>query len=776
MGTAAPRGFRLLDARERQLSWAVALVTVAAPVAIGGAHPLTQVVLGGAALALFGLYFAMRGGRPLRPVPYATVAILALGFTVLQVVPLPGSLVAWLSPRSYEIHAGVDLAARWMPVSVDAPATWLACARGIGCLALLQLVGGFVNSRRRATRLLTVVAATAGAIALTAIVQRLVGASSILGFYRPRSQPGFGVFGTFVNVNHAASMLGLGALVAAGLAVEAAGRQRALFTILSIVSTTAVLSTASRGGLFALALAGSLFAVVLTARSIGIGRALVAAATVVTVVAVATFSANSDLRHRLADPTALVHNQKTRGWVEGLEAATAYRWTGAGRGAFGAAIGAFRTNDEGVRLVYPENIVVQMAAEWGIPFTLLVMAMIIVTTARLAPAVVRSSPSLLAGACGVFFVVVHDLTDFGLEFPGVAFPTVVILGVVVGRIGDAKRDEVPRAARYSLWLVAGAAVAVSIVFGISAFHSRHSSDADFARLHAAVDNHTLDEAALHAAILRHPADDYLELLAAKVSFEQKRPDALRHVNRALLLHPTNWQAHRLAALILMSIDRPAQAALEYRLALENGMSFDVRELVRVLRMHVVEAVPQTPARLIALAQVLYAMNMRREADAAAKRAVDLSDSREALLIERTQLALDRDSRDALRPAVNELLVGAESVDAFVLAARALSRLGDHARAQTAVRDGLRRYPNNVALQLVAIDVRLAAADVDAAREMLKHLGMSDLTLPERQHAEDLLAQVADRTGDVEGAALARARSRLIAKQLQDMTMAGSSNR
>src|SRR6185437_5726305 len=97
--------------------------------------------------------------------------------------------------------------------------------------------------------------------------------------------------------------------------------------------------------------------------------------------------------------------------------------------------------------------------------------------------------------------------------------------------------------------------------------------------------------ARRAAIRRHPADDYLELVAARAALRDDPTTAMHDLNRALRLHPTNWQAHRLAARLLLASGHPAQAALEYRLALASGMVLDLNELTRLLAGHVVEAVP-----------------------------------------------------------------------------------------------------------------------------------------------------------------------------------------
>src|SRR6185312_16550695 len=125
-----------------------------------------------------------------------------------------------------------------------------------GCLSLLLLVGGLVGSRRSVMRILTIIAIASVALAAVGLLQRLAGSTKILGFYRPRSMPGFGVFGTFVDVNHAASVLVLGALVAAGLAADATGRSRLLFVGLATASTGALLFTASRGALLGFAIGG----------------------------------------------------------------------------------------------------------------------------------------------------------------------------------------------------------------------------------------------------------------------------------------------------------------------------------------------------------------------------------------------------------------------------------------------------------------------------------------------------------------------------------------
>lgn len=763
-------GDRATRSREAAVPIAVGILVAASVLAVGGAHPTTQVLLSAAALLLLVGYVATRGARGIRPVAFAGAAALALGYTLFQLLPLPAPLVEWLSPVAYELRQETS-SRRLIPLTVDASATWLAVARGATCLALLLVVAGSIRSRRSVRRYLWIVVAAGVTTALLALVQRALGVESILGIYRPRSMPGFGVFGTFVDVNHAASLLALAALIASGLAVESRGRARTVAIVMAVASGGALMTTSSRAGLAATAVAGAALVVILVARSAGPLRAIVAASVILLVCASAALWLNEGLRARISGPTQqLWTNQKVRGWGDGLRLAAEYRWTGVGRGAFEAPLNRYRTDDEGVRLVYPENLLVQMASEWGLPITLALVLMVLATSRRLLGSFLRLSPAGVAAGCGVLAVVLHDLADFGLEMPGVAVPTMVALAALVGSTNlDERRTRARRGPRLAPPLMAPLVVAWAGALVGAVWATRHTSDADFARA-----NGTRDADALAADIARHPADDYFELLAAQDAMRQGSPTAMHHLNRALRLHPANAQAHRMAARLLAALHRPTQAALEYRLAAETGLPVADGELLRVLGANILDAVPRRPASLVELARSLYGMRRNVEADAALRRAVDLaSDDAERWRVTRVRTVLEFSDRQALAPAANDLLSGATQVDSFVVAAQALARAHDQARANAAIEAGLHAHVQDGTLLLAGARLRLDAGDLGGARAMLGRGGNATLSLAQRQQAEELLAQIADKAGDVDTAVLARARARLIAQQLRDMSPARS---
>ncbi|MDB4968024.1 MAG: O-antigen polymerase family protein [Myxococcales bacterium] len=771
MGAVGPGDERPTRARTLAMTGAIATLTVAAPAAFGGVHPPTQIALAFGSLVVAALYVLHRGRRGVPAVPFAGIAALGVAATLFQLLPLPAVMVSWLSPAAYGLRSEVS-AARLMPLTLDVAGTSLALARGITCLVLLLVVAAFVSTPRRARSLLTVIALVGAGLALVGIAQRVGGAHKIYGIYEPQARAGAGFFGSFVDVNHAASLMALSALVACGLAVSSRGPTRIAFALAALAATAGIMVTASRAGMAGLAAGGFVLALVLMSRSVGYLRAFAGATVLLLVLTTVALWTNEGMRARLSQPPdQLLHNQKVRGWMDGLRMAAAYKWTGVGRGAFEAPINAYREGDQDVRLVYPENVVVQLASEWGFPFALLVIALVMSRAVKVAPMLKEARPGAIGAACGVAVVIAHDFADFGLETIGLALPTVVALGVVVGVATIRTRHRDPERKRLSR-SVALALVGVGILLvGVAAQASRHTLEADYRRLEADQKNR-VDREALARASARHPADDYLELLQARAALQAGDVEAMRHINRALSLHPSNWQAHRMAARVLVAANHPQQAALEYRLAIACGMMADTKELVRLLGPAVVEASPQTPQQLLEWARALYEIGKVDEADASARRAVALADGEESVRAARLRLTIDVTAPVALRAATDDLAKNATRVESFALVARGWSKLGNQAASNAAIETGMRAHPSDASLILLGARLRLDAGDLPGARSLLTRSSRATLTLEHRHQAEELLAEVAERAGDKETAVMARTRARLIADQLRDMTFGG----
>jgi O-antigen ligase/Tfp pilus assembly protein PilF len=762
---------------ERGLVWAASGLAVVATLLIGAVHPWTQVALSAAMLVLVAVFLVARRERGVRLVPFALLGAAAVAWTFFQLLPLPQQLVRLLSPLAWEARADLSATpAAWMPLTLDVPATLLETVKGLACLGLLLVLGTLARPQQRSHRALVPVALVGASLAALALVQRVAGSHTILGLYTPRSDPGSGVFGTLVNSNHAASLFTLSALVSVGLALEWEGGRRFVFGWAAVLSLLGLLSTASRGGAIGMLAGGSLFAALYGARRFGVARGLIGALLLAALVGGGTLWIGDTLRSRLVPQSAheLWSNAKVRGWRDGARTARHYLWTGVGRGAFEAPAAQFRDHDEGVRLVYPENVVVQLASEWGLPAALLLMGAVALALWRLGQRAAKLEASALAGWCAVIGVLVHELADFGLEMPGVALPAMVVLAVVVARAGDkaARTESEERLPRVPPWALAAALALWVAALGGGAWAAGHTFDADAQRLERALKSQAADlPAQIEAAGARHPASDHFALLAAAQELRtwntESAARAMHQLNRALRRHPANGQAHRLAARTLAKLGRGSQAALEYRLAAERGLPATLDEILRVVGDRALDAVPQRPADQLELAKQLAGRGRAKGADAAARRAVELANDDEHTQLLRLQIALATgDKAIILSAAEGPLLAEKPSAAAFAQAAAAFEKVGDRKHTDMALERGLITHTDDGPLVLSAATLYLERGALEAARAVLKQHASRLRSLADRKAGEELLATIADKSGDVDGAVMARARARLLARQLK----------
>jgi tetratricopeptide (TPR) repeat protein len=508
-------------------------------------------------------------------------------------------------------------------------------------------------------------------------------------------------------------------------------------------------------------------------RRFGWATGLITALALVAVASGATLWLADGLRSRLlpASSDAVYDNQKVRGWKDAAALTWAYRWTGVGRGAFEAPATAFRADDEAVRLAYPENLVVQSASEWGVPVTLLLLGLVGTAMVKLIPGLRRRELGVIGAAAGVLAVGVHDLADFGLELLGVAIPVVVALGAVIGRVERRyeRHGRQPRRILVRRAITAGLGLwALSIV--AAAWAVPRTMDVDFAKVAKAYkEKDPVVTERLRAAIARHPADDHLELIAAEEALRKRDPSALHHLNRALRLHPANWQAHYLAARTLLGLGRRSQAALEYRLAIERGMPPPLDEILQVLKERVVDALPQRPSDLMRFAHALVQRHRPTEADEACQRAVMLAPIPGPLQLERVQVAIEGNDHTALAGSAQAVLDAQPDAEGAALAVRALAQSGDVQATEAALERMLKLHPESSLLTLLGAQLRVDRGDLNGARALLKHTADGGYSLDDRKRAEELLAKIAEKEGDVDAAVMARARARLIDHKLNDIT-------
>jgi tetratricopeptide (TPR) repeat protein len=194
------------------------VLVVAAPLALGGVHPITAIVLAWAALAL--LIVALRARWAGREGASALLSIPAAGMIgaslvcLLQLIPAPHALHALLDERAAALYAQSwalvgEGAAPWRPMSLDPMRTADAAVRWLTLGLLAVSVTNMAPSARFVQR---VVMGSGIATLAVGIAHRLLGAGRFWGFYV--SSVGVRGASTFVSTNHASAFFGLVGLAA----------------------------------------------------------------------------------------------------------------------------------------------------------------------------------------------------------------------------------------------------------------------------------------------------------------------------------------------------------------------------------------------------------------------------------------------------------------------------------------------------------------------------------------------------------------------------------
>jgi len=130
---------------------------------------------------------------------------------LLQLIPLPQTVVALMSPRSSAIQTALNFAPlgnppTWLSLSIDPDSTLDAVSTFMLGVMAFWVARAVFSARRGTRRFCQALAAVGGIAAIVAIAQRAFVPGLVLGVLRPDT-PSASPFGAFVNRNHFAGWL-----------------------------------------------------------------------------------------------------------------------------------------------------------------------------------------------------------------------------------------------------------------------------------------------------------------------------------------------------------------------------------------------------------------------------------------------------------------------------------------------------------------------------------------------------------------------------------------
>ena len=593
-GAGRPRRVRSRG-RERGAVALLGLVLVASALAFGAQHTAILVV------AALGTVAALLLAPP-EPVP--RVAKLTAGLALVnlvQLVPLPVGLLQYLSPAGVAIWRDAlgllrDTGRHWLPLSVDPSATALEALKWSAYACVLAAARGIVLRRSSAT-VAALVFGSSLVVAAVTLVHGLFDISKIYGVYVPLDGSRW-LRGPFVNGNHLAGYLNLGLFAGTGLLLSR--RAPALTWPLALGApaiAAAVLLSNSRGGIACLVLGAILFAVLAVRLRVPDGRVRqVLLLGTGASLALTLVIGGSRLWTTLADHDV---RMKTSVWRWSLDLVRDFAWFGAGRGSFETAFQPYRRllgRDWGSVVAHAETLPLEWAAEWGVPLTLVALAMFALLFWR-GPLRLARRDAVAAGlVAGLAALFVQNLVDFSLEL----FAVGALASAAFAGAHDSRDGSPTRRLRAVLPFAGLVAVAIVTVLACRAapvqVDRRHLAAEARASLRGPASAVSALTAHVRRAVLAHPADSYPYLLGALIA-ERGHENPLPWLGQALARSPFDGQTHLALARALAARGARAQAVLHARYAAVDDVLLRDQALAEAARSikttrELVEAFPR----------------------------------------------------------------------------------------------------------------------------------------------------------------------------------------
>jgi tetratricopeptide (TPR) repeat protein len=635
--------------------WLFVATLAGTALAIGGVHTETLCV-SASALAIAGALVWWPAG-PMNARPAATLLLVTgvalTAFTILQCLPMPLSWLRAIAPHSADVWSRAlaplreDAAVRAGTISVDPVATRIEVLKGVAYILAFATAARIARSREGTEFLTMALVASSVVLAVAALLHPAFGAKRVFGFYEAT---GFNPrhIAPLLNANHLAAYVNVGFCLALASVFSTNPKMpRPLMAAVAVLLLGTQIWIASRGGVLAIVLGGVVVVALVQADVTGPRRSVqwstvVSGAAVLGGVAMLVFGGEDPAREELLDTD--VSKLRTFGYT--LRMLPAYGWLGAGRGAFESAYPQFRGGSGHFTWTHPENVLAQWITEWGVPVGFAGLLAIAVAL-RPGSAFARSKAAVGALAALVA-ATVQNLVDFNSEIPGVMLAFVTCAAVVTG--GVAGRPATWRleawAKRPRVAAVVGLIAAVCAVGAVLPDLGRDLQE-DRRALHDTALGQGTSLRDVHrlarATMLRHPAEPYLPfavgLRAAHARDESPLPWLGATLERAALYGP----AHAVLARVLAGRS-PAQARLEYRLALEQAPELEEVLAGEVGRMvngyeDALEVLPQAPAGERLLGSLFVSLAERLPATSA-RLGADLARRNPAALAPRVRAATD----------------------------------------------------------------------------------------------------------------------------------------
>jgi Tfp pilus assembly protein PilF len=549
------------------------LVLFGSPIIIGTVHPPVIIVEFIFLLIAFILFFKRISTYIPGTIYIIMICVELLGsmIMIIQLIPLPVSLLNILSPNAVAIYKELSNTLRIDPVNVislDYNSTVIELLKSLSCIMLLIMAGmGSSESRRR---MLFTIVLSGFTVFMIGIYQKASGYDRLLDYYKP-DVIGPYLTSTIVNTNNLSALFGMCSLCSLGIGLSLKNNilKYNWFFIATVLSAGTFL-TLSRGGIISFC-GGMLFllVIILISNNIKIKTIIYCNIFIVLLIALLSWLAYAEISSEMETINSvnkITSDKKLYIIKESLKMAKSYWLTGVGKGAFENAVIMFKINDK-LSWSHAENAFVNMACEMGIPYSIIFVISFIIIVITYGATIL--SFELLSYTTAIVFVLLTNLFDYNIEIASIKYYLYVILGQASAEYSNkifktTNSSIVKHIGKYCIFTGV-----LLLPFSICAM--RNSITEDTKKINNISIKKNDYKNLYNDIIKRHPADYYLPLIAGVSVYKKDKHQisyALSLLNYSLFLNKHSSFTHLYLADIYWNY-LPDKSVYHYKQAIVN---------------------------------------------------------------------------------------------------------------------------------------------------------------------------------------------------------------
>jgi O-antigen ligase len=428
------------------------------PLAFGAVQPWSRqivVILSSAIILLFLLQRIIRPEGFIFTWAYLPAAAF-LFIVVLQIVPLPQSIVSILSPQTVSLKKELlDQTANNLTISFYSWATKNDLRIIFAVISVFVVVLNDFKTYEKIKRLLKAMVCIGAAVAIIAIIQDIAGNDKVYGFV---IIPAKAVSGPFVNHSHFGQFMNLSigaaiALLLLKLQEDFGGRQttaanvfeyfdstgsRGLWLIVGMISISiaAVFVSLTRGGMLSM-----LMAMCVTVLLLAMRKSLRRHGWLISVIALCAFVCllytGFDAVYERFSTFSSLDNYGTRLEIvkDLLKPARQFAVLGTGLGTHAVIYPMFQSIITSLRFSHAENEYMQLIEETGITGFVIMLSFGLIVAANFIKAIRNKKSSLNIAAYGLGFglmaILIHSISDFGQHLPANAVLSAIFCALII---------------------------------------------------------------------------------------------------------------------------------------------------------------------------------------------------------------------------------------------------------------------------------------------------------------------------------------------------------